>query len=100
MVFVMTAARKIGIRGLKARPTAVKCIDCKTFFEGRNKRTASHGRITGLINSLFLHQIAVPASHARHAHEQVKPADLIYRFRNRYKRLCAAAAKDNLTFMF
>ena len=30
---------EIGIRRLEARPTAVKCIDCKTFEEIREKQT-------------------------------------------------------------
>lgn len=31
---------EIGIRRLEARPTAVKCIDCKTFEEIREKQTS------------------------------------------------------------
>lgn len=34
---------EIGIRRLEARPTATKCIDCKTFEEIREKQSGSGG---------------------------------------------------------
>lgn len=34
---------EIGIRRLEARPTATKCIDCKTFQEIRERQTGTDG---------------------------------------------------------
>ncbi|MCX7124517.1 MAG: TraR/DksA C4-type zinc finger protein, partial [Gammaproteobacteria bacterium] len=36
--FCEDCGAEIGIRRLEARPTAVKCIDCKTFQEIREKQ--------------------------------------------------------------
>ncbi len=38
MDFVRDCGAEIGIRRLEARPTAVKCIDCKTFEEIKERQ--------------------------------------------------------------
>lgn len=39
--FCADCGTEIGIRRLEARPTAVKCIDCKTFEEIRERQTSA-----------------------------------------------------------